>query len=83
MRFDPQDPTTGQKLLVQDIPATFGPSARFAGASVEITSDPLVIDIRQKFSWLKPLEDKPPLQNIIYLPNRLGISRYLFIGNAP
>jgi len=79
---NPQDPTTAKRLLVQDIPATFGPSARFAGASVEITNDPIVIDIRQHFSWLKPLENKPPLQNIIYLPNGLGINRYYFIGDA-
>src|SRR5262245_37102635 len=79
---NPQDPTTAKKLWVQDIPATFGPSARFAGASVEITSDPIVIDIRQKFAWLKPLEDKPALSNIIYLPNNLSISRYLFVGDA-
>jgi hypothetical protein len=77
-----QDPTTAKKLLVQDILATLGASARFAGASVEITSDPIVIDIRQKLPWLKPLEDKPPLSNIIYLPNKLGISRYMFIGDA-
>jgi hypothetical protein len=79
---NPQDPTTAKKLLVQDIPSNFGPSARFVGASVEITSDPIVIDIRQKFPWLKPLEDKPPGSNIIYLPNKIGINRYLFIGDA-
>ncbi|MBR0826927.1 hypothetical protein JQ596_15370 [Bradyrhizobium manausense] len=79
---NPQDPMTARKLLVQEIPETFGPSARFAGASVEITSDPIVIDIRQKFAWLKPLEDKSALSNVIYLPNKLGISRYLFIGDA-
>ena len=79
---NPHDPTTARKLLVRDIPATLGPSARFAGASVEITNDALVIDIRQKLSWLKPLEDKPPLNDIIYLPNGLGINRYLFIGDA-
>jgi hypothetical protein len=79
---DPQDPTTAQEISVQDMPSIFGPSARFAGASVEITSDPIVIDIRQKFPWLKPLEDKPSGDNIIYLPNKLGISRYLFIGDA-
>jgi hypothetical protein len=53
-----------------------------AGYSVEITSDPIVIDIRQKFAWLRPLEDKAALSNIIYLPNKLSISRYLFIGDA-
>ena len=79
---NPQVPTSAKTLLVDDIPRLFGPSARFADAFVEITSDPLVIDIRQKLPWLKPLEDKPPGSNIIYLPNKLGINRYMFIGDA-
>jgi hypothetical protein len=79
---NPQDPTTAQVLLVKDIPSVFGPSARFVGASVEITNDPVGIDIRQKLQWLKPLEEKTPLNNIIYLPNKLGINRYMFIGDA-
>lgn len=79
---DRQDPTTAQKFMVQDIPAIFGPEARFAGASVEITSDPIVVDIRQKLPWLKPLEDKSPGSNVIYLPNHLGMSRYMFIEDA-
>ena len=79
---NPQDPTTAKILLLQDIPVAFGPSARFVGASVEITNDPIVTDIRQKIPWLKPLEEKPPLENIIYLPNKLGINRYMFIGDA-
>jgi len=77
-----QDPTTAKILVAQDIPSIFGPPARFAGASVEITSDPIVIDIRQKLPSLKPLEEKPPGSNIIYLPNKLGINRYMFIGDA-
>lgn len=79
---NPQDPTTAKLLLVRDIPSLFGPSARFAGASVEITSDPIVIDIPQKFQWLKPLKDKKPGSDIIYLPNKLGINSYMFIGDA-
>jgi hypothetical protein len=77
---DSQDPTTAQEIRVHD--NIFGPSGRFAGASVEITSDPLVINIREKLPWIKPLEDKPPGSNIIYLPNDLNISRYMFIGDA-
>ncbi|WP_157676544.1 hypothetical protein [Afipia sp. GAS231] len=63
---------------MNDIPSVFGPSARDA---VEITSDPLVIDIRQKLLWLKALEAKGPTNDIIHLPNKLGISRYMFIGD--
>lgn len=55
---------------------------QFAGAFVEITSDPLVIDIRQKLPWITSLEKKPAGEHIIYLPNKLGIGRYMFIGDA-
>ena len=78
---NPQDPTTAQKTLIQDFPAVLGSSVRFAGASVEITDDPLLIDIRDKLPWLKSLEQKPAGNNVIYLPNKFGISRYLFIGD--
>lgn len=79
---NPQDPTTAKTILVDDIPSVFGPSIRFAGAFVEITSDPLVIDIRQKLPWITSLEKKPAGENIIYLPDKLGIGRYMFIGDA-
>jgi hypothetical protein len=79
---NPQDPTTAKTLLVDDIPSVFGPTARLAGAFVEITSDPLVIDIRQKLPWIKTLEERPPGEGVLYLPNKLGISRYMFIGDA-
>jgi hypothetical protein len=78
---NPQDPATAQIIPAQDFQSVLSPSVRFAGASVEITNDPLVIDIRDKLPWLKSLEQKPPGEDIIYLPNRLGVSRYLFIGD--
>jgi hypothetical protein len=79
---NPQDPTTATTLLVDDIPRLFGPSARFAGAFVEITSDPLVIDIRQKLPWIMALEERAHGEQVLYLPNKLGINRYMFIGDA-
>lgn len=78
---NPQNPTTARKILVPDFPAVLGPSVRFAGATVEITNNPLVIDIRDKLPWLKALEQKPPGEDIIYLPNKLGINRSMFIGD--
>jgi hypothetical protein len=60
----------------------FGPSARFAGAFVEITRDWLVIDIREKLPWIKSLEHKPAGKDRIYLPNKLWMGRYMFIGDG-
>jgi hypothetical protein len=79
---NPQDPTTAKTLLVDNIPSVFGPSVRFAGAFVEITSDPPETDIRQKLPWIKALEERPPGDKVLYLPNKLGINRYMFIGDA-
>ena len=74
---DPKDPHTAKTILVNDIASVLGPSARFAGAFVEMTSDPLVIDIRQKLPWV----DLYPDTNRLYLPNDLDIGSYLFIGS--
>jgi hypothetical protein len=73
---NPQDPNTAKTILVDDIPSLLGPSVRFAGASVEMTSDPLVIDIRQKLPWVDSYSDT----NRLRLPNKLDIGRYMFIG---
>lgn len=79
---NPQDPTTARKLLVQDIPATFGPSARFAGASVEITNDAVVIDINRKLTWFQSWSDHYRDRGPMYLQNNLALSRYMFVGDA-
>ena len=79
---NPQDPNTAETLTVDNIPSVFGPSARFAGAFVEITSDPLVIDVRQKLPWIKALEERARGEQVLYLPNKLGISRYMFIADT-
>ncbi|TPQ31421.1 hypothetical protein C2U70_24005 [Bradyrhizobium guangdongense] len=79
---NPQDPTTARKLLVQDIPTALGPSARFASASVEITSDPVVIDISRKLTWFQSWSDHYRDRGPMYLKNDLALSRYMFVGDA-
>jgi hypothetical protein len=76
---NPQDPMTARKLLVQDFPTVFGPSVRFAGASLEITRDPTVVDIRDKLPWLKSLEQMPPGEKIIYV-QEFPVTPDLFVG---
>ena len=79
---NPLDPMTARTLSVQDFPKLIGPSVRFVGASVEITNDPLVIDIRGKLPWLRPLEQRPAWDNVIYLTDGFPVSRALFIGDG-
>jgi hypothetical protein len=79
---NPADPKSAKKITVEDVANVIDPTARFTEAFVEITNDPIVVDIRKALPWLGPLESKPPGSNIIYLPNNLGLNRYLFIGDA-
>jgi hypothetical protein len=53
------DLTQRRALLPQDFEDAFGPGARIASASVEITRDPVVLDIDKRLPWLAPLTTKP------------------------
>ena len=55
----PSDLTERRVLFPHDFEAAFGSGARIASASVEITRDPVVIDIEEKLLLLQPLMTKP------------------------
>jgi hypothetical protein len=48
---DPFDPRTARPTTVDHIPDLFGPTARLSAAYVEITRDPVTIDIDRKLPW--------------------------------
>ncbi len=79
---NPEDPKTARKVLAQDFSTVLGPSVRFVGALVEITNDPIVIDIPDRLPWLKSLEQKPIGANVIYTTDKFPITRSLFIGDG-
>ena len=78
---NPKDPASASNILVQEFPTTLGSSVHFAGATIEITNDPIVIDIRDKLPWLQSFEQRLPGDDVIYLPNKFPIARFLFIGD--
>ncbi len=55
----PGDPSVRRGLLPHEFEAAFGPGARIASSSVEITRDPIVFDIEKNLPWLQPLITKP------------------------
>lgn len=77
---DRNDPKTARVIMPADIPTLFGPNARLTNASVEITHDPVVIDIDKKLPWYKPLRGPP--SKVIYLPNGFALAWEMFVGNA-
>src|SRR5262249_47568781 len=79
---DQNDLQTATKVYAQSLSDVLGASARFVDASVEITGDPVIVDIGDKLPWLKRLDQNHQRWNPIYLPNGLSINRNLFIGDA-
>jgi hypothetical protein len=58
------DLSVRRALLPQDFETAFGAGARIASASVEITRDPVVLDIDKKLPWLRPLMAKPSVGDV-------------------
>jgi hypothetical protein len=79
---NPSDPKSARKIHATDIPTIFGPTARLVSATVEITQDPIVIDIDGKLSWLRLLADKGPGSSI-QVEYGFALGRGTFIGVGP
>lgn len=74
------DPTTAQVLDPRDFSSKLGPDARLHAAYVEITDDPIQVDIDKKLPWYPELAERqrgnPPIQ----YPGHLELLRDLFVG---
>lgn len=78
---NPEKPEAARKILVKDIPTVIGTSVRFVGASLELTTGPVVVDIRGRLPWIKSLEQMPVGTDVIYATDKFPITRALFIGD--
>lgn len=77
---DIADPNTARKLMADDLPALLGSGARLAAAYVEITRDPIVVDIDKRLPWYRPLRGPP--SKVLYLQNGFALGWTMFIGDA-
>jgi hypothetical protein len=69
------------KLRILDIPTILGANARLVAAYVEITQDPIVIDIDKKLPWYKALNG-PFGGLVIQVKPGLSVFKEMFIGAA-
>jgi hypothetical protein len=76
------DPATARVFKAEHIAGLFGPTARLAAAHVEITSDPVVIDIDKKFPWYRDLADRQKAQGVLSRPNEFQPVYNMFIGEG-
>jgi hypothetical protein len=69
-------------LAQKEVPAIFGPTARFTEAFVEITDDPIVIDIPNKFPWFSELKRLQRLgQGPLSHPGKFQLVHIMFVGD--
>jgi hypothetical protein len=79
---DPVDPKSARELALKEIPAIFGPTARLTEAFVEITGDPIVIDLPNKFPWFSELQRLQRLgQGPLSHPGRFQLVHIMFVGD--
>jgi hypothetical protein len=76
----PDDPKTARRFKANEIPPLFGAGSRLAAAYVEITSDPVIVDIDKKLSWLEQLR-RPLSQGIIQLEYGFALGKTMFFGD--
>jgi hypothetical protein len=77
---DIANPKTAERILVSEIPKVLGQNARLVDATVEITRDPIVIDIDKKLPWYNSLRGPP--NNVMYLPNGFALGWTMFVGDV-
>lgn len=55
---NPSDPKSATKITFQNVASVLHPTARFTEAFVEITRDPIVVDIPKKLTWYSELRQQ-------------------------
>jgi hypothetical protein len=76
------NPDSVRIIRAENIPSLFSPNARLATAYVEITRDPIVIDIDKKLPWYKELADRQKGHGITSYPGQFQIMYSMFVKEA-
>jgi hypothetical protein len=73
------DESSARVFTIKELPGMFGPTARLDAAFIEITSDPIVIDIDQKLPWYRDLKMRQKGHSVFGAGFSLNYS--MFIGD--
>jgi hypothetical protein len=75
------DEKSARIFSIKDLPKMFGPTARLDAAFIEITSDPVIIDIDQKLPWYRALVERQK-SGVISGPG-FELSCEMFVEGSP
>jgi hypothetical protein len=76
----PADPGTALKVTVQNIAAIIDPTARITEAYVEITRDPVAIDIPDKLPWFSELRRRQTGKIFVSRAGQFLLVHNMFVG---
>ena len=76
---DIADPKTARPITTAHIPELVGPNARLASVSIEMTGDPVAIDIDRKLPWLKALRAEEK-NGVLSRPGVFKLVHEMFVG---
>ena len=79
---DITDAKTARRIKSSEIKSILGPSAKIAG-NVEITGDPIVIDIDRKLPWYADLAKRQKAHGVSARPGEFVLVHTTFIGDGP
>jgi hypothetical protein len=77
---DITDPKTARVIYPAELPKLFGAGARIAEAFVEITRDPIVIDIDKRLPWYRDLAARQKSTGITGQPFEFQLMYPMFVG---
>ena len=84
---DVADPKTARKVLATEIPGALvdpngvaKPKARLIDAYVEITRDPIVVDIDKKLAWYNNMAARQKSTGVLGRPFEFQLSYPMFVG---
>jgi hypothetical protein len=76
----PADPKSARKVTIENIANIIDPSARVTEAFVEITRDPIVVDIAKKLPWYPALLEAQKGKGISSVPGKFQLTYNMFVG---
>jgi hypothetical protein len=77
---NPADPKSARKVTIENIANVLDPTARFTEAFVEITRDPIVVDIANKLPWYPALLEAQKGKGILSEPGKFQLIYKMFVG---
>jgi hypothetical protein len=77
---NPADPKSAKKITVGDVANVIDPTARFTEAFVEITRDPIVVDIANKLPWYPELKLAQKGKGILSEQRQFQLIYNMFVG---